>query len=88
LFNAIKNMNTFRKKLIFRISLTILGGLGGFLYWKYVGCASGACPLQSKWYITSLYGLVIGYLVSGLFITDKIKKNSESEIDSNNKNEL
>ncbi|MDD3740582.1 MAG: DUF6132 family protein [Bacteroidales bacterium] len=78
-------MNTFRKKLIFRISLSVLGGLGGFLYWKYVGCASGACPLQSKWYITSLYGFVIGYLVSGLFITDKLKKDIKSEIDNNDK---
>ncbi|HOZ30125.1 MAG TPA: DUF6132 family protein [Bacteroidales bacterium] len=72
-------MNTFRNKLIFRIVLTVIGGVGGFLYWKYVGCVSGACPLQSKWYITSLYGLVIGYLVSGLFISDKVKNITKNE---------
>lgn len=80
-------MNTFKKKLIFRIVLTLIGGLGGLLYWKFVGCASGACPIQSKWYLSSLYGLVIGYLVSGLFIKDKAKQDIENEIDSNvNKN--
>ncbi len=76
-------MNKFKKRLIFRISLTVLGGLGGFLYWKYVGCMSGACPIQSKWYFSSLYGMVIGYLLSGLFIPDK-KKADLKEIDSNN----
>jgi len=72
-------MNTFKKKLIFRIVLSAIGGIGGFLYWKYVGCISGACPLQSKWYITSLYGLVIGYLISGMFIPDKAKKETKNE---------
>jgi hypothetical protein len=71
-------MDTFKKKLIFRIVLTVLGGIGGFLYWHYVGCASGACAIQSKWYLSSLYGLIIGYLVSGLFIKDK-KDSLENE---------
>ncbi|MCK9255415.1 MAG: hypothetical protein GX793_04185 [Bacteroidales bacterium] len=71
-------MNTFKKKLVFRIVLTVLGGIGGFLYWKYVGCASGTCPIQSKWYFSTLYGLVIAYLISGLFIPSK-KKNKVNE---------
>lgn len=77
-------MNTFKKKLIFRIVLTVLGGAGGILYWYYVGCASGACPIQSKWYLSGLYGLVIGYLVSGLFIKDK-PESAKEEISGNNK---
>lgn len=66
-------MDTFKKKLIFRIAISVLGILAGFLYWKYVGCASGTCPIQSKWYLSSLYGGVIGYLISGLFIKEKPK---------------
>ncbi len=77
-------MDTFKKKLIFRIVITVLGGVGGLLYWKYVGCASGHCPIQSKWYLSSLYGLVMGYLVSGLFIKDK-KENVKEELSDNNK---
>lgn len=75
-------MDTFKKKVIFRIVLTVLGAIGGFLYWKYVGCASGACPIQSKWYLSTLYGLVIGFLVSGLFISDK-KKSADSSVENN-----
>lgn len=77
-------MNAFKKKIIFRIVLTVLGAVGGFLYWNYVGCASGACPIQSKWYLSTLYGLVIGYLVSGLFISDK-KKSSDANVEINSK---
>ena len=27
---------------------TLLGGVGGFLYWKFVGCASGTCPITAS----------------------------------------
>ena len=78
-------MDTFKKKLIFRIVLTVLGGIAGLLYWRFVGCASGSCPITSKWYITTLYGLVMGYLASGLFITDKKKEVKNENIDNNDK---
>lgn len=71
-------MNSFKKKLIFRIALTVLGGIAGLLYWKFVGCSSGHCAIQSRWYLSSLYGLILGYLVSGLFIKDK-KATTEKE---------
>jgi uncharacterized protein YacL len=66
-------MNTFKKKLIFRIAITVFGAVGGFLYWRYVGCLSGTCPIQSHWYLSALYGAIIGYLISGLFIKKKTK---------------
>ena len=78
-------MRTLKQKLIFRIALTIVGFAGGFLYWHYVGCASGTCPIQSKWYLSSLYGAVIGYLISGLFIKDKSKKELKSDANSETK---
>lgn len=78
-------MDTFKKKLIFRIVLTVLGGVAGFLYWRFVGCASGSCPITSKWYITSLYGLIMGYLARGLFITDKKTDLKKENTDINDK---
>jgi len=72
-------MKTFKQKLIFRIALTLLGVLGGYLYWRFVGCSSGHCHITSKWYLSSLYGGVIGYLISGLFIKDKPKEQIDSE---------
>ncbi|HOI49552.1 MAG TPA: DUF6132 family protein [Prolixibacteraceae bacterium] len=42
---------------------TVAGGVGGYLYWYYVGCQSGTCPIQSVWYWSSLWGGAIGYLI-------------------------
>ncbi len=41
----------------------LLGAVAGFLYWKFVGCASGSCPITSKWYNSTLYGLMMGALL-------------------------
>jgi hypothetical protein len=54
-----------RKHLIIVIA-TAAGALGGFLYWKYVGCQSGTCPIKSVWYLSTLWGLVMGYLVGSI----------------------
>ncbi len=40
-----------------------LGGVAGFLYWKFVGCTSGACPLTSNKFIAIAYGAVLGSLL-------------------------
>ena len=41
----------------------LLGGAGGFLYYKLVGCPSGACPITSNPYSSTIYGAVIGLLI-------------------------
>ena len=43
-----------------------LGAAGGFLYYRFVGCAGGVCPLTSNPYISTLYGAVLGALLSGI----------------------
>jgi len=43
-----------------------IGGLGGFLYWKFYGCVDGTCPLKSNRLIMTGYGALIGYLLAGL----------------------
>jgi len=50
------------------IVITLLGGLGGFLYWRFVGCNTGTCPIRSVWYYSTLYGLVLGYLLGDLIL--------------------
>lgn len=44
----------------------LLGGLGGYLYWKFIGCSSGTCPITSKWHTSALYGMILGWLVGDL----------------------
>lgn len=41
-----------------------LGAIAGFGYYKLVGCASGACPLTSNPYLSTLYGALMGGLIT------------------------
>lgn len=45
----------------------VLGALAGFLYYKFIGCASGACPITGNPIISTIYGAVMGALLSGTF---------------------
>ncbi|MDP2336004.1 MAG: DUF6132 family protein [Bacteroidota bacterium] len=66
------------KLLWFKIIFSVAGALGGFLYWKFVGCASGTCPIKSVWYMSTLWGLAMGYLLAdltGSFILKRVSKN-------------
>jgi hypothetical protein len=54
--------------------ILIMAGIsGGFLYWRFVGCTSGSCPITSNWHASSLMGGLLGYL-TGDSINDFIKK--------------
>ena len=43
---------------------TLLGGIGGFFYWKEIGCITGTCPLKSQWQTMVPYGMLMGYVGS------------------------
>ena len=57
--------------LLLKYKLTLLGvllgGIGGFAYYKFIGCASGTCPITSNPYISTLYGMIIGALLLNSF---------------------
>jgi len=38
----------------------LFGALGGYLYWRFVGCASGTCAITSVWWRSTLYGALMG----------------------------
>ena len=45
--------------------IKMLSGLGGgallgFLYYYYIGCASGSCAITSNPYISTAYGALMG----------------------------
>jgi len=64
------------------ILFTVAGALGGFLYWKFIGCNSGTCAIKSVWYWSTLWGAAVGYLLGDFlndFITKRKKKLEEKE---------
>ena len=60
-------MKTFLLKHRVKLISTLVGALAGILYWKFVGCASGTCPITSHWYTMGGYGIIMGYLVGDIF---------------------
>jgi vacuolar-type H+-ATPase subunit I/STV1 len=67
------------KKYKLLLIFGVVGAVGGFLYWKFVGCQSGTCPIKSVWYWSTLYGALFG-LLAGSIIRDivvKFKKKTE-----------
>ncbi len=57
----------------------LAGGVAGILYWKFIGCQSGTCPIKSVWYWSMLYGIVLGYLLVDLVMGWIRKKNPDDE---------
>jgi hypothetical protein len=51
----------------------LLGAIGGFLYWKFVGCSSGTCAITSKPFNSTLYGALMGSLLLSLFKNEAIR---------------
>ena len=45
----------------------VLGAVGGYLYYHFIGCRSGSCPINSNPWISTLWGLLIGYLLGDMF---------------------
>ncbi len=76
-------MKDFFKKHWLRMTGILVGILVGYIYYHYVGCLSGTCPITSNPYRMMIYGALVGYLLFDLFSSDKKSKNAK-EI-SNNK---
>ena len=46
----------------------IAGGVIGYAYYRFVGCAAGTCAITSNPIISTLYGAVLGLLI-GVVLT-------------------
>jgi hypothetical protein len=49
-----------RKRMLF----SLLGALGGYAYYYFIGCNSGACPISSNPWISTAYGAGIGIIMT------------------------
>ncbi|MFN4027468.1 MULTISPECIES: DUF6132 family protein [Flavobacterium] len=55
----------------------IIGAVGGYAYYHFIGCASGTCPITSKPLNATLYGSLMGGLLFNIFIHNQ--KNSSHD---------
>lgn len=44
----------------------VVGGVVGYLYYRFIGCRSGACIITGNPYISTLYWAVLGGLIANL----------------------
>lgn len=52
----------------------LVGGLAGYLYWVYVGCETGTCPITASPTRTTLYWALMGALIFSLFKNKRTKE--------------
>jgi hypothetical protein len=41
----------------------VIGGIGGFLYYHFIGCSSGSCGITSNPYMSTLAGSLLGFFI-------------------------
>lgn len=51
-----------------------VGGVAGYLYWKYVGCVTGTCAITSKPINSTLYFAFFGAVLLSFFKKEKTDK--------------
>ena len=52
----------------------LIGSVAGLLYWKFIGCESGSCPISSSPYIITLYDAILRGLLFSIFRIEKKDK--------------
>ena len=61
----------FIKKYYLTITGITAGAIGGYLYYFYIGCASGTCAITSNPINSTIYGAVMGGLFFSMFKKSK-----------------
>ncbi|MDR2956254.1 MAG: DUF6132 family protein [Prevotella sp.] len=49
----------------------IAGAVTGYLYWYFIGCESGTCPITASPVNSMIWGTVMGGLLFSLFKKEK-----------------
>ena len=72
--NTCETKASCREKMVQKIKSSVpeiigllLGAVGGFVYFKTVGCSTGSCPITSNPWLTIIWGSLIGFLTGGIF---------------------
>jgi len=74
----------FLKDNFLAITGIVIGIGGGFMYYHFIGCRTGSCPITSSPWLSMLWGAAVGYLVFDMF--QKKKQKPEPANDSSEQN--
>ena len=55
----------------------ILGAIGGYLYYYWIGCNSGGCAITSQPVNSTVYGAMMGGLLFSIFRSDDPSANKK-----------
>ena len=69
-------MKKYSNILLKQVAPVLGGALLGYMYYYYIGCNSGHCPISSDPLISTVYGGVLGLLIA--FPGKSKKKEDES----------
>ena len=59
-----------------RILPVAVGSIFGYAYYYFIGCRTGSCPISGNPIVSTIYGAVLGAIVS--FPTKKKENNSST----------
>ncbi|MCE2732846.1 MAG: hypothetical protein LW821_05715 [Flammeovirgaceae bacterium] len=65
-------------KFITKFFFTLIGALAGYAYFRMWGC-DGSCAITSSPVNSSVYGAVMGFLLSQVFEKEKTKEKADSK---------
>jgi hypothetical protein len=64
-------MNFIYKNILALIGI-LIGATGGYVYYHFIGCTTGTCPITSKPFNSTIYGALMGGLLFSIFKKEKI----------------
>jgi hypothetical protein len=65
-----KATNWIKKNILYFIG-SIIGGIGGYVYWYFIGCDSGGCPITASPINSVIWGAMMGSLLLSMFKKEK-----------------
>lgn len=68
-FNQLIHKRIFKVLSVLQVAGILLGGLLGYAYYYFIGCANGTCAITSNPWLSVLWGVALGYLIADLFHT-------------------
>ena len=60
---------------------TLVGAGVGFVYWRFIGCTSGTCPITANWTSSTVMGGLIGLLAAPALKKENSNQNTTEEND-------